>query len=90
MFLYGLRIYEFDIKIVPHLRILEIISRCLCEYVIIVIPITLVHMTIMRLLRRNSIIATVLFLIASGIVLLYTFTKVSVPQYCCQFIPLCV
>ena len=87
---HALRIYEFDIKIVPHLRIIEIISRCLCEYVIIVIPITLVHMTIMRLLRRNSIIATVLFLIASGIVLLYTFTKVSVPQYCCQFIPLCV
>ena len=86
----ALHIYEFDIKIVPHLRILEIISRCLCEYVIIVIPITLVHMTIMRLLRRNSIIATVLFLIASGIALLYTFTKVSVPQYCCQFIPLCV
>ena len=91
----ALCIYKFDVKIVPHLRILEIISKCLCEYVIIVIPITLAHMTIMRLLMRNSI-----YIIAAGLIVGITFlgtiysinlaTKVSVPQYCCQFIPLCV
>ena len=88
----ALRIYKFDIKSVPHLRILEIISKCLCEYVIIVIPVILVHMTIMRLLMRNSSIATVLFIIACSSIGSYTFIykKVSVQQYCCQFIPLCV
>ena len=88
----ALRIYKFDIKIVPHLRILEIISKCLCEYIIIVIPVILVHMTIMRLLMRNSSIATGLFVVAYSIIACYTFIykKVSVQQYCCQFIPLCV
>ena len=71
---FTLHIYEFGIKIVPHLRILEIISKGLCECVIIFIPVMLVHMTIMRLLMRNSIIATGLLIIAYSAIV-YTYIK---------------
>ena len=86
----ALHIYEFDIEIVPHLRILEIISKCLCEYVIIFILVTLVCMIIMRLLMRKSIIGTGLIVIAYSGIAIYNFIYASVRQHCCQFIPLCV
>ena len=54
----ALNIYEFDIKIAPQLRVLEIISKVLCQYVIIV---TIVFIIMSFSLRRFIIITCTIF-----------------------------
>ena len=90
----ALQFYEFDIKIAPQLRILEIVSKLLCQYACMFTAIGLMYIIARRLSLRNCIIATgTISVIYCSVVVCYTHMHMyvySMPQYCCQVIPVCV
>ena len=102
----ALLIFELNIRTAArHLRILEIISKSVCQYNIIVSFITMMFICtfksvlpiILRLstfttnvIVRNCVIScddSLIWFTVSSIILL---VHLSIPHYCCQFIPLCV
>lgn len=83
---YALTIYKFDIKVAPHLRILEITTKWLCHYVIIFIGLFIMYTAI----SRSSIRISFFVVLPTFIMYIIIYKEVSVTQYCCQLIPLCV
>ena len=98
----ALLIFESNIKAaVLHLRILEIISKLVCQYIISFLIIMMLFCTLKSVLSiilrfttnvivRNWLISFDIILICSTVSTVTLLMHQSIPQYCCQFIPLCV
>ena len=88
--------YEMAIITTHHqfLRILEVLSKVFCHYAILFIAIMLTTSFILFILSRMSVRIVGNCLITTSIVSLSSILVVvispSLPNYCCQFIPVCV
>ena len=82
-------IYELNIKNACYLRILEIVLKLLCKFVILLISITLLY-ALEKLLRLSSFI--IVNSLIAVVVLVWPIVIIFIPplHYCCQFIPVCV
>ena len=90
----AIYVYEYNYPVYNDLRTFEIVLKLLCHSVISYIAVVLMHIPKLTLSKQKHIFVAVLILLiaySSIIYYIHTYhTKIFVPCYFCQFIPICI
>ena len=89
---FVLYINEYNIKSAPQLRILEITSKWVCHYTIIIFIVIVIMHTLFKSILSLALGRFIWY--AGPFFVMYCIAYIihtcSIPQYCCRLIPLCV